>query len=85
MTRDDVAIVSLSDGDNYISVRLTPACIALFEKAFDLNVLDIRGAFVSLRKWERVASPSFSEFLLVVDEMVHIVSWPSVVVVVCVC
>lgn len=75
----------LSDGENYISARLTAACRSLCMTEFDTDILDARGAIVLLRKWERIASPSFSEFLLVVDELTHMVGVARRSICVCVC
>jgi hypothetical protein len=63
--------VRLSDGDHYITAKLTPRAIALLAEQ-DVSATQIKGAIVSLRKFEKVFSPSKLEMWLVCDELVHL-------------
>ena len=67
----DHCIVRLSDGEHFVSAKLTAVAIQLFLDKHDRNVSDIRGACMRLQKFDRVPSPSNLEFILIVDEFVY--------------
>ena len=65
-------MVTLSDGEHYISAKLTAVAIATHAAQQNRSVSDIRGACINLHKYDRVTSPSNAEFQLVVDEFMHL-------------
>ncbi len=67
----DFCLVRLSDGDFYVTAKLTVRAIGLLAEQ-DLSATQIKGACVSLRKFDKVTSPSKLEMQLVCDDVMHL-------------